>query len=66
MYAVQLARNQGSNSVRADLIAAPTDYYSRYRPGFGTVIASLVVFTCFLHYFFLCAQYYLNKTRIKQ
>lgn len=44
----------------------PTDYYSRYRPGFKTVILSLVIFSCFVHYFVLCASYFVSKMRIRQ
>ncbi|SGY69006.1 BQ5605_C004g02940 [Microbotryum silenes-dioicae] len=40
-------------------------YYSRWRPGFGTVVASLLVFSCFVHYFILVVSYYVSKMRIK-
>ncbi|SCV72499.1 BQ2448_4036 [Microbotryum intermedium] len=40
-------------------------YYSRWRPGFGTVVTSLLVFSCFVHYFILVVSYYVSKMRIK-
>lgn len=43
-----------------------TDYYSRYRPGFRGVVVSLVIFSCFVHYFVLYMMYKLSLMRIKQ
>lgn len=44
----------------------PSDYYSRYRPGFKGVVVSLVIFSCFVHYFVLYMMYKLSIMRIKQ
>ncbi|ORY90640.1 DnaJ domain-containing protein [Leucosporidium creatinivorum] len=41
-------------------------YYSRWRPGFGSVVAGLIVFSCFIHYFFLVMTYFVSKARIRQ
>lgn len=42
-----------------------TDYYSRWRPGFGTVVTGLLIFSCFVNYFFLAMTYYVAKMRIR-
>ncbi|BGP37345.1 hypothetical protein JCM10450v2_001252 [Rhodotorula kratochvilovae] len=39
-------------------------YYSRYRPGLGSVLAGLTIFSCFIHYVFLYLTYRVNKMRI--
>lgn len=40
------------------------DYYSRYRPGLGSVLAGLTVFSCFIHYVFLYMTFRVQKMRI--
>ncbi|KWU41466.1 hypothetical protein RHOSPDRAFT_13082, partial [Rhodotorula sp. JG-1b] len=42
------------------------DYYSRYRPGLGAVLAGLTVFSCFIHYVFLYLTFRVSKMRIAQ
>ncbi|GAA6049457.1 hypothetical protein JCM3770_007349 [Rhodotorula araucariae] len=42
----------------------PADYYSRYRPGLGSVLAGLTIFSCFIHYLFMYLTYRVNKMRI--
>ncbi|GAA5841428.1 hypothetical protein JCM9279_000650 [Rhodotorula babjevae] len=39
-------------------------YYSRYRPGLGSVLAGLTVFSCFIHYVFLYMTFRVQKMRI--
>lgn len=48
------------------LIHTPADYYSRYRPGLGAVLAGLTVFSCFVHYIFLYLTFRVAKLRIGQ
>lgn len=44
----------------------PIDYYSRYRPGLGAVLAGLTVFSCFIHYVVLYLTFRVSKMRIGQ
>ncbi|GJN87998.1 hypothetical protein Rhopal_000953-T1 [Rhodotorula paludigena] len=39
-------------------------YYSRFRPGLGSVLTGLVIFSCFIHYVFLYLSYRVSKMRI--
>ncbi|GAA6043049.1 hypothetical protein JCM8097_005132 [Rhodosporidiobolus ruineniae] len=41
-------------------------YYSRYRPGLGSVVAGLLVFSCFVQYLFQYLTARLQKVRIDQ
>ncbi|GAA6000551.1 hypothetical protein JCM10207_004546 [Rhodosporidiobolus poonsookiae] len=41
-------------------------YYSRYRPGLGSVVGGLVVFSCFVQYIFLYLTWRVQKMRIGQ
>lgn len=40
-------------------------YYSRYRPGLGTVLIGLLVLISFLHYIILWINYFQEKNRIR-
>ncbi|GES79832.1 DnaJ-domain-containing protein [Rhizophagus clarus] len=40
-------------------------YYSRYRPGLGTVLIGLLVVGSFLHYIIMWVNYFQDKSRIR-